>query len=119
MTALLLPLPTGSRLAQAEPLTRDAARDAARSELSRPEYAEAQPPLLLRLVGRALRFVGDLLDRATGLGNGTVARVLLLLVLAGVVAVVLVRLGPLGRRRRPRALFGGEPARTAAAASRS
>ena len=49
-----------------EELTRDAARDAAREELSRREYSDAQPPLVVRLVGRALRWVGELLDDAAG-----------------------------------------------------
>ncbi len=110
LPALLLP----ARLA--EPLTRDSARHAARRELSRREYADAQPPLLLRALGRALRFLGDLFDGvAVRLGSGGVARVLLLAVLAAAVAAVLIRLGPLGGRaaRRP-AVFDGGRARTAA-----
>ncbi len=88
-------------LAAAAPLSRDAAREAARRELSRQEYADAQPPLLLRLVGRALRAVSDLLDRAAGaVADGALARVVLALLVVGAVAVVLVRLGPLSAGRR-------------------
>lgn len=94
---------------------RDAARDAAQRELSRREYDDAQPPLLLRVMGRVLRALGDLLDGATaGIGNGTLARVLLLAVLAGVVTVALLRLGPLGRQRATGAVFGDGAVRTAA-----
>lgn len=100
----------------ADPVTRESARDAARAELSRRQYADAQPPLLLRAIGRALRFVGELFDGAAArVGSGLLARVLLVAVLATVVAVVLVRLGPLGGRGRARpALFGAGPIRTAA-----
>lgn len=92
---------------------RDEARDAARRELLRREYDEAQPPLLLRLVGRALRLLGELLDRAAaGVGDGLVAQLLLLGVLAGVVALLLVRLGPLGRGAG-RPVFAAGTARTA------
>lgn len=98
----------------AQELTRESARDAARRELGRQEYADAQPPLLLRVVGRLLRLLGELLDVGGSLGNGLVARLGIVLVLVAVVAVVLRRLGPLaGPRRRGRAVFGAGPARTA------
>jgi len=97
-----------------EPLTRDSARDAARTELGRRQYLDAQPPLLLRLLGRGLRALGHLFDRAaTALGNGLLARVLLLAVLALVAAVVLVRLGPLGDRRAARPVFDDGQVRSA------
>jgi hypothetical protein len=102
--------------AAADPLTRESARDAARRELSRPEYAEAQPPLLLRLVGRVLRWFGDLIgdtDRVTRSAGWVELLVALLFVL--VVVVVLVRLGPLGAGRRAgTTLFDGDRALTAA-----
>ena len=41
-------------------LTRESARDAAREELSRRQYEDAQPPLLVRLTGRFLRWLLDL-----------------------------------------------------------
>jgi hypothetical protein len=99
------------------PLGRDAARDAARAELTRQPYADAQPPLLLRLVGRALRAVSDLFAGAAArVGDGRLARLLLIAVVVGIVIVVLVRLGPLRDRRGAtgRPLFDGNGTRTAA-----
>ena len=97
-------------------LSRDAARDAAREELSRREYDDAQPPLVVRVVGRALRWVGELLDSAAGaVPGGRVGLLLLLLLLVGFVAVVLSRIGPLSRRGPSRSpLFEGSAVRTAA-----
>ena len=102
--------------AAADQLTREQAREAARAELSRREYAEAQPPLLLRVIGAGLRRLGELLDGAAAhLGSGPLARVLLAVLLAGIVTVVLIRLGP-PRRRGPDVglLFNGGRAQTAA-----
>lgn len=97
-------------------LTRDGARDAAREELSRREYADAQPPLVVRVVGRALRWVGELLDDAAGaVPGGRVGLLLLLLLLLAFVAVVLARIGPLSRRGPVRSpLFAGSAVLTAA-----
>lgn len=90
-------------------LGRDAARDAAREELRRREYADAQPSLLLRLLGRVLRGLGELLDRAAGAApGGRLGLLALLLLLAVFVAVVLTRVGPLSRRSGPSTpLFAG------------
>ncbi len=102
-------------LAAADPLTREAAQEAARRELGRRPYADSQPPLLLRLVGEALRRVGSVLERATAqLGDGALARVLLVLVLAVVAGVVLARLGPLRRAPTAPAVLGPGPVRSAA-----
>ncbi len=96
-------------------LSRDAARDAAREELRRREYTEAQPPLLLRLVGRVVREIGELFDRAAGFAPGGPLGVLALLLLAGLfVAVVLTRIGPLARRSGGQPLFAGASALSAA-----
>lgn len=78
-------------------LTRDGARDAAREELSRRPYQEAEPPLLERAVGWVLSELAGLLDRLDGLPGGRVGLLLLALLLAAVVAVVLARVGPLRR----------------------
>ena len=118
---------TGAALA--EELTREQARDAAREELSRRQYADAQPPLLVRLLLRVLRALRDLLDGVSvGPGGGLLAKLLLLALLLGLVAVLLVRLGPLRRQAtQPGAVFGGgvltaqqhrEAAEQAAAAGR-
>ena len=97
-------------------LSREAARDAAREELSRPEYDAAQPPLLIRLAGRAVREVLELLDGAAGaVPGGYVGLLLLLLLIAGFVAVVLAKVRPGGSDRSGgRALFTGATVLTAA-----
>jgi len=96
-------------------LTRESARDAAREELRRREYADAQPPLLLRLLGRGLRAIGDVLDRAASAAPGGLLGLIALLVLLGLlVAVVLSRVGPLARRGRSTPLFQGSADLTAA-----
>lgn len=97
-------------------LSREAARDAAREELSRPEYDAAQPPLLLRLAGRAVREVLELLDGAAGaVPGGRTGLLILLALIAALVAVVLTRLRPGRSGRGGRApLFAGTVALTAA-----
>ncbi len=108
--ALLLP-----RLAALEP-TREQARDAAGRELSRPEYAEAQPPLVVRIVSRVLQELEELFARASSQLASPVARVLLVAVLVGLAVAVLVRLGPASRRARAGGgVFDATAARTAAA----
>lgn len=97
-------------------LDREAAREAAREELSRPEYDGAQPPLLIRLAGRLLRVLGDLFDNAVGaVPGGPTGLLLLFLLLGGVAAVVLARVRPSsqgGGRQAP--LFAGSALLTAA-----
>jgi hypothetical protein len=89
-------------------LSREQARDAAREELSRREYDAAQPPLLLRLLGRALREIGELLDRLTlAAPGGLLGTVLLLVLVAAVVGLVLYKVGPLQRGGRAPTLFAG------------
>lgn len=96
-------------------LTREGARDAAREELSRREYSDAQPSLLLRLVGRVLRAVGDLIDgAAASVPGGRVGLLLILLLLLTLVGVVLARVRPAGGRGGRRApLFAGSAALSA------
>ena len=97
-------------------LTRESARDAAREELSRREYSDAQPPLLIRLVGRVLRALGDLLDSAAlAVPGGRLGLVLLLGLLLLLVAVVVARVRPESGRGRSRApLFAGSAVLSAA-----
>jgi hypothetical protein len=97
-------------------LSREEARDAAREELSRQEYDSAQPPLLIRLVGRALRALGDLLDGAAeAVPGGPLGLVLLVLLLALLVGTVLVRVRPGADLRGGRpAVFAGSAVLTAA-----
>lgn len=116
MTPVALLLPA---LAALEP-TREQARDAARRELSRPEYAEAQPPLVVRVVSRVLQELDELFARASAQLASPVARVLLVAVLVGLAVAVLVRLGPRGRRAREGdAVFDAAAPRTAAAHRRA
>ena len=97
-------------------LTRESARDAAREELSRREYSDAQPSLVIRLVGRALRALGDLLDdAAASVPGGRVGLLLLLALLLLLTAVVVARVRPSsGRDSRRSALFAGSAVLTAA-----
>jgi hypothetical protein len=94
---------------QALELDRETARDLVRDELSRREYDAAQPPTLLRLLGRALRRIGELLDSgAAAVPGGRWGQLLLLLLLVGLVALILSRVGPLASREPARpGLFEG------------
>jgi hypothetical protein len=79
-------------------VTRVGARRAARDELLDRRYHDAQPPLLVRLVGRAVRKLLELLDRAAGgVPGGRAGLLILALMIAGLVAVVIVRLRPARR----------------------
>ena len=105
------PIPVGLL----EQLTRESAREAARDQLRRPEYDQAQPPLVLRVVGRILRELGMLLDRAAGASpGGRLGLLALLLLLGAFTAVVLSRVGPLARRSGAAPLFDGSAVLTAA-----
>jgi hypothetical protein len=94
---------------------RDEARDAARRELSRPAYREAQPPWYLRLLLWLKDKLNELLARASEQvpGGGWGLLVLSLLV-ALLVAVVVVRLRPTTRSAGGMALFEGTTGLTAA-----
>lgn len=94
-----------SRLAAID-VGREAARQAARAELSDRRYRAAQPPLAARIIGAALRSLGRLLARAAEAApGGRLGLLLLLVLLVLLAAVVFVRLGPPARRRRSPALF--------------
>ena len=96
-------------------LTRETAREAAREELSRRQYEEAQPPLLVRLAGRAVRELLELIDgAAAAVPGGRVGLLVLLALLAVFVAVVLSRVRPLGGRRTGAPLFDGTAVLSAA-----
>jgi hypothetical protein len=82
-------------------LSRQDAADAAREELARRPYQEAQPPLLSRVLGRVFRELGELLDRAAAAApGGWLGLLLLLALLVLVVAVVLARVRPRREGRR-------------------
>lgn len=92
-------------------LTREAARRAARSELTDRRYRDAEPPLVIRLVGRLVRTFLELLDRAAAAApGGRVGLLLLAVLLVAVVAAVGVRLRPVGRPTGSAAVFPtGQP----------
>jgi hypothetical protein len=95
-------------------LTREQARDAAREELSRRQYDEAQPPLPIRALGWALRELGELLERTAGaLPGGGLGLLLLLALVAALLLVVRAKLGPVARTRREKPLFEGAQEQTA------
>lgn len=95
-------------------VTREAARRAAHSELLDRRYSAAQPPLVVRLVGKAIRTFLELLGRAAGnVPGGRLGLLLLALLIAGIVAVVLVRLRPSGSREQSSGVFGSGRALTA------
>ncbi len=80
--------------------SREVAREWARRELSDPAYARARPGWVTRFARWLLARLQDL-QVPDGLAPGrTVGLVLLLVLLAGVVAVVLTRTGPLRRAGR-------------------
>jgi hypothetical protein len=79
-------------------LGRDEARELAARELAHPSY-DAEPPLLQRVVEWIIGRLQELIDRTAGALDGAVGVAILLVVLALVVVVVLLRIGPLARRR--------------------
>ena len=82
-------------LAASGELGREAARRAARVELSRHEYADARPPLVIRLVGKLLDEVGRLLQASSAqVPGGNTGVLLLLLLLGAAVALLVLRLRP-------------------------
>lgn len=85
--------------------SREVAREWARRELSDPAYARARPGWVTRFARWLLGRLQDL-QVPDGLAPGrTLGLVLLLVLLAGVIAVVLTRTGPL--RRAGRAIRAG------------
>jgi len=103
--ALLVHLADGSGLG------REAARRAARSELSRREYSSARPSLATRLVGRLLHELGRLIDAGSArVPGGSTGLILLLLLLAGVVALIIIKLRPVGGRSGAQSVFAGSAA---------
>jgi hypothetical protein len=92
-------------------LGREAARDAAREELSRQVYQEARPGLAQRALQWLYEHVVDLLDNVGNASPGGFAGVIaiVLLIVAAIVAVRL-KVGPFGKSRRTEdPLFVGGP----------
>ncbi len=92
-------------------LDRDAAREAARAELARPDYAADRPGPVEALVRWVLQELDELLARAAAASpGGYVGLVVGALVLAAALVALRMRLGALSRTaREDRLLFvGGE-----------
>lgn len=96
-------------------VSREGARRAAREELLDRRYRDAEPPLLVRLVGRAIRKLLELVDRAAGgVPGGWLGMLILALMIAALVAVVVARLRPVGGRTASADVFTGAAPRSAA-----
>ncbi|MFE9564529.1 DUF4129 domain-containing protein [Streptomyces sp. NPDC006487] len=105
---------TGGLLTHTAPPTpqitigREAAREAARRELSKPAYHQNDPGLLQRALNRFWEWVGDLFDRASGATpGGTLGLLAIALFALLLVAALWWRLGAPGRTaaRAPGTLF--------------
>jgi Domain of unknown function (DUF4129) len=94
-------------------IDRDAAREAAHTELSRHVYAEAQPPLAIRIIRWIVRWFTELLDRVAAATPGGWYGVVLLLAIVAIAGYAvtrrtgMVRGTAAGRDERP--LFGLAP----------
>lgn len=96
-------------------LGRDAARRAAREELAKPGYQEAKPPWTYRAVNWVFEQIDKALSKATAVvPGGALGLVVVVLLLAGLVALVVWRTRPSGLRGGDAALFLGSPATSAA-----
>lgn len=94
----------------------DQARELARVELQRREYAAAKPPLLNRLVDYAIGKLNALTDQAAQhLPGGTKSLVLLVIVMVALATVLVVRLQPTTGSRQPGGGFDGGQVLSAAA----
>ena len=95
-------------------LDREAARRAAQEELSRRPYQEAKPPWTYRLLNWLFEQLDKALSQATEVvPGGALGLVVLVLLVAGVIALVVWRVRPSGVHRSDEALFGGSEALTA------
>lgn len=87
-------------------LSREAARELARRELQDPKYDEAQPSLVVRLLGKAIDAIRDLFDRASGnVPGGRGGLVVVLLVVVALVVLVLLKVRPAASGGRGGAVF--------------
>jgi hypothetical protein len=100
-------------------LGRDAARRAAREELAKPPYQDAKPPWTYRAVNWVFQQIDKALSHATKVvPGGKLGLVVLVLLIAGLVALVVWRTRPSGLHRGDAALFLGG-AETSAAEHRA
>jgi hypothetical protein len=79
-------------------LGRNEARELAIRELAHPSY-DADPPLPQRVVEWIIDWIQELIGRTAGALDGAIGIAILVVILALVLAVVVLRMGPLARRR--------------------
>lgn len=85
---------------------RDEAQTAARHELAKPAYDEAQPPLAYRVIRWLVDKFTELLAKASAsVPGGRVGLLMILLLVLALVAIVVVRLRPTLRSQRSDQLF--------------
>jgi len=96
-------------------LGRDAARRAAREELAKPAYQDARPPWTYRALNWVFEQIDKALSRATEvLPGGALGLVIVVLLVAGLIALVVWRVRPSGLARSEESLFGTGTTVTAA-----
>ena len=95
-------------------LDREAAQRAARHELSKQGYQDAKPPWTYRLINWVFEQISKALSKATEVvPGGALGLVLIVLLVAGLIALVVWRSRPSGLGRGDQALFGVGTATTA------
>jgi hypothetical protein len=104
----------GQLVAAVAPLTRQGAQDAARHELAKPPYQQAQPPWWYRPLRWVLREIARLWDTAAAHTGGSAALAVLLGFVALAVAVIAWRVGPSARGGRSSQALHLDPESTAA-----
>jgi len=96
-------------------LDRAAAQEAARRELAKKGYQDAQPPWTYRAINWVFEQIDKALSKATEvLPGGALGLVIVLLLVAGLIALIFWRVRPSGVRRSEQALFGTGTTVTAA-----
>lgn len=82
------------------------AREAARHELAKPAYDKAKPPLTYRILKWVIDKLAELLARTTAsVPGGRLGLLMILLLVAGLVALVVVKVRPALRSQRSDELF--------------
>ncbi|MFG2295242.1 DUF4129 domain-containing protein [Streptomyces sp. NPDC048603] len=109
--------PGGLPIAETPPVTtpREAAREAAERELSKPVYHENEPNLFTRILGKFFDWIDELFGSAAGATpGGTLGIIVIVLLVAVAVALLWWRLGTPERSPAGAGTLFGERDRTAA-----
>lgn len=95
-------------------LDREAARQAAREELSKRPYQDAKPPWTYRAINWVFEQIDKALSSATEVvPGGALGLVIVVLLVVGLIALIVWRTRPAGFSRPEDALFGGSTATSA------